>query len=36
MSSNPASPGNEFRYDATDGQYIFNLGTRNLSQRRRR
>jgi hypothetical protein len=36
VSSDPASPGSEFRHDATDGQYIFNLGTKNLSQGKRR
>jgi hypothetical protein len=30
-SSNPANDGNLFRYDATAGQYIFNLGTKNLT-----
>jgi PKD repeat protein len=31
VNSNPASTGNAFRYDATTGQYLFNLGTKNLS-----
>jgi hypothetical protein len=32
INSNPADTGNLFRYDATAGQYIFNLGTKNLTQ----
>ena len=31
-SPGQANSGNLFRYDATDNQYIFNLGTSNLSQ----
>jgi hypothetical protein len=31
VNSSPASTGNAFRYDATTGQYLFNLGTKNLS-----
>ena len=31
VNSNPADTGNLFRYDATAGQYIFNLGTKSLS-----
>jgi hypothetical protein len=30
-SSNPASTGNTFRYDATTGEYIYNLGTKGTS-----
>jgi PKD repeat protein len=31
VNTNPASTGNAFRYDATAGQYLFNLGTKNLA-----
>jgi HYR domain len=31
INSNPADTGNLFRYDTVAGQYIFNLGTKNLS-----
>jgi streptogramin lyase len=31
VSSNPASTGNTFRYDATTGEYIYNLGTKGTS-----
>jgi len=31
ISTSAADTGNTFRYDATDGQYIFNLATRGLS-----
>ena len=31
-ATNSADGGNVFRYDATEGQYIFNLGTKPLSQ----
>jgi hypothetical protein len=31
VTSNPASAGSTFRYDATSGQYIYNWGTKGLS-----
>jgi hypothetical protein len=31
LSTAAATTGNLFRYDATSGQYIFNLGTKSLS-----
>jgi hypothetical protein len=31
VNSNPASTGNLFRYDPAAGQYMYNLGTKNLS-----
>ena len=31
ISTSNATTGNLFRYDATSGQYIFNLGTKTLS-----
>jgi hypothetical protein len=31
-STSAADSGNTFRYDATSAQYIFNLGTKSLSQ----
>ena len=31
ISTSNATTGNLFRYDATAGQYIFNLGTKTLS-----
>lgn len=31
LSTSAASTGNEFRYDASSGQYIFNLGTKKLT-----
>lgn len=31
VSTSAASTGNQFRYDSTDNQYIFNLSTKNMS-----